>query len=312
MSSSVALAVAELRVIVGPTAAGKSAIATALAERHGAAIVSADSRQIYERFDVGTAKPSLADRARVPHHGIDVVPPTERYSAARFASDAAQWIASDVAADRATIVAGGTGFYLRALIEPLFVEPPMDHAARLSLQRWLDELPLDELRRWCLTLDPPRAALGRTQLQRAIEVALLTGERLSDLHARPPRPPLFRARYLVVDPGLVLHERIAARVDAMLDGGWPEEVSDLLGSVPDDAPAWNAAGYAVVRRLVRGDISRMHAREQVIIETRQYAKRQRTWLRHQLGGASVTLLDPTAPDASAIVDQWWTGTGVTA
>jgi len=100
MSSSAALAVAELPVIAGPTAAGKSAIALALADRHGAALVSADSRQIYQRFDIGTAKPSAEERARVPHHGVDVVPPTERYSAARFADDAEQWIAADHAAGR--------------------------------------------------------------------------------------------------------------------------------------------------------------------------------------------------------------------
>ena len=301
------MAVAELRVIAGPTAAGKSAIALALAERHGAALVSADSRQIYQRFDIGTAKPSPEERARVLHHGIDVVPPTERYSAARFADDAERWIAEDVAAGRESIVVGGTGFYLRAVFEPLFLEPPMDAEARTALQSHLGGLTTEELRRWCETLDPSRAPLGRTQLLRAIEVALLSGERLSDLHARPPRPARFRARYLVVDPGPVLHERIAARVDRMLEQGWPDEVRQLVRDVPEDAPAWNAAGYAVVRRLVRGEISRMHAREQVIIETRQYAKRQRTWLRHQLGTAPVTLVNPDASDAPAIVDRWWTG-----
>ena len=301
------MAAAELRVIAGPTAAGKSSIALALAERHGAALVSADSRQIYERFDIGTAKPSHDERARVLHHGIDVVPPTERYSAARFAEDAEQWIAADAAAGRESVVVGGTGFYLRAIFEPLFLEPPMDPAARVALQSQLGGQATEELRRWCEVLDPARATLGRTQLLRAIEVALLTGERLSALHARPPRPARFRARYLVVDPGPVLHERIAARVDRMLDEGWPEEVRQLVRDVPEDAPAWNAAGYAVVRRLVRGEISRMHAREQVIIETRQYAKRQRTWLRHQLGAAPVTLVNPDASDAMAIVDRWWTG-----
>jgi tRNA dimethylallyltransferase len=301
------LAVAELRVITGPTAAGKSAIALALAERHGAAIVSADSRQVYQRFDLGTAKPSAAERARVVHHGIDVIAPVERYSAARFAEDAEQWIAGDAGAGRSSLVVGGTGFYLRALFAPLFVEPPMDPIARAALQAHLDHLAIDELQRWCAELDPPRASLGRTQLLRAIEVALLTGQRLSDLHALPPRPPRFRARYLVVDPGPVLRDRIAARVDAMLDAGWPSEVEALMRDVPDDAPAWNAAGYEVVRRLVRGEISRMHAREQIVIETRQYAKRQRTWLRHQLGAAPVTLVDPDAPDAEAIVHDWWTG-----
>ena len=299
--------VAELPVVAGPTAAGKSAIALALAERSGAALVSADSRQVYRRFDIGTAKPSPEERERVRHHGIDVVDPTERYSAARFAEDAERWIGEDRAAGRRSIVVGGTGFYLRAIFEPLFAEPPMDPAARAALQSHLAALSSEELRRWCAELDPPRAALGRTQLLRAIEVALLTGERVSDLHARPPRPPRFRARYLVVDPGPVLHERIAARVDRMLEAGWPEEVRQLLADVPEDAPAWNAAGYAVVRRLVRGEISRMHAREQIIIETRQYAKRQRTWLRHQLGAAPVTMANPDATDAVAIVNRWWTG-----
>ena len=299
--------VAELPVIAGPTAAGKSAIALALAERSGAALVSADSRQVYRRFDIGTAKPSSEERERVLHHGIDVVDPTERYSAARFAEDAERWIGEDRAAGRQSIVVGGTGFYLRAIFEPLFAEPPMDPAARAALQSHLAALSSEELRRWCEQLDPARATLGRTQLLRAIEVALLTGERVSDLHAIPPRPPRFRARYLVVDPGPVLHERIAARVDRMLEVGWPEEVRQLLTDVPDDAPAWNAAGYAVVRRLVRGEISRMHAREQIIIETRQYAKRQRTWLRHQLGAARVTMVNPDAADALAIVNRWWTG-----
>ena len=299
--------VAELPVIAGPTAAGKSAIALALAERSGAALVSADSRQVYRRFDIGTAKPSSEERERVLHHGIDVVDPTERYSAARFAEDAERWIGEDRAAGRQSIVVGGTGFYLRAIFEPLFAEPPMDPAARAALQSHLAALSSEELRRWCEQLDPARATLGRTQLLRAIEVALLTGERVSDLHAIPPRPPRFRARYLVVDPGPVLHERIAARVDRMLEVGWPEEVRQLLTDVPDDAPAWNAAGYAVVRRLVRGEISRMHAREQIIIETRQYAKRQRTWLRHQLGAAQVTMVNPDAADALAIVNRWWTG-----
>lgn len=299
--------VAELPVIAGPTAAGKSAIALALAERSGAALVSADSRQVYRRFDIGTAKPSAEERERVLHHGIDVVDSTERYSAARFAEDAERWIGEERAAGRPSVVVGGTGFYLRAIFEPLFAEPPMDPAARAALQSHLAALSSEELRRWCEQLDPPRAALGRTQLLRAIEVALLTGERVSDLHAMPPRPPRFRARYLVVDPGPVLHERIAARVDRMLEAGWPEEVRQLLTDVPDDAPAWNAAGYAVVRRLVRGEISRMHAREQIIIETRQYAKRQRTWLRHQLGAAPVTMVNPDAADALAIVNRWWTG-----
>jgi tRNA dimethylallyltransferase len=305
MSSSAALDVAELRVIAGPTAAGKSAIALRLAERHGASIVSADSRQVYRGFDVGTAKPTLDERRRVVHHGVDVAEPAERYSAARWSAGAEQWIASDADVRRESLVVGGTGFYLRALFAPLFEEPEMDPRARSDIQSYLATLAGDELHRWCEMLDAPRAALGRTQQMRAIEVALLTGERLSALHARPVRPPRFRARYLVVDPGDVLRDRIARRVDTMLDRGWPEEVERLRNEVPDDAPAWNAAGYGVVRRLVQGEISRMHAREQITIETRQYAKRQRTWFRHQLGDAPVTRIDPDDANAAAIADRWW-------
>jgi len=301
------LAVAELRVITGPTAAGKSAIALALAERHGAAITSADSRQLYQRFDIGTAKPSLDERARVVHHGIDLLAPVERYSAARFAQDVERWIAEDERAARESVIVGGTGFYLRALFAPLFAEPPLDPDARRAVQDYCATLSTDELRRWCTALDPARSLLGRTQLIRAIEVVLLSGERLSAFHAQPPRAPRYRARYLVVDPGPILRERIAARVDAMFTAGWADEVERLLRDVPEDAPAWNAAGYEVVRRLVRGEISRMHAREQVIIETRQYAKRQRTWLRHQLGDAPVTHLDPDDPAASDAAERWWNG-----
>ena len=301
------MAVAELRVITGPTAAGKSAIALTLAERHGAAITSADSRQLYQRFDIGTAKPSLDERARVVHHGIDVIAPVERYSAARFAEDVELWIGEDERAARDSVVVGGTGFYLRALFAPLFAEPPLDPGARRAVQDYCATLSTNELQRWCVALDPTRSSLGRTQLIRAIEVALLSGERLSALHAQPPRAPRYRARYLVVDPGPVLRERIAARVDAMFAAGWTDEVEGLLRDVPEDAPAWNAAGYEVVRRLVRGEISRMHAREQVIIETRQYAKRQRTWLRHQLGDAPVTHLDPDDPAAAAVAERWWNG-----
>jgi tRNA dimethylallyltransferase len=301
------LADAELRVITGPTAAGKSGLALELARRHRATIVSADSRQIYRRFDIGTAKPTDAERRAVPHRGIDVVDPRERWSAARWAEDAERWIDEARAAGREVVVVGGTGFYLRALFSPLFEEPALDAARRLELQRELAALSTPDLRRWCETLDPGRAHLGRAQLLRAIEVAVLTGERLSDLHSRPTRAPRFRARYLVVDPGPLLAERIARRVDEMFAGGWTDEVRELMRTVPDDAPAWNAAGYEAVREEVRGVATHAAARERVIVETRQYAKRQRTWQRHQLDAALVTRLDPTATGAIDEAERWWNG-----
>ena len=291
-------------VVCGPTAAGKSAIALALALRHPITIIVADSRQIYRGFDVGTAKPSAAEQAAVPHRGIDLIDPAERFSAASWAARADRWIDETRTAGRIPLVVGGTGFYLRALFEPLFDEPELDRRARRQLEAVLAPFSFDELRRWCLALDPERAHLGRAQLLRAIEVALLSGYRLSDLHRARARPARRSARYLVVDPGPALAGRIEARLDAMLDGGWVDEVRGLIEKVPADAPAWNATGYRTVRDLVRGAIDRDAARHQILIATRQYAKRQRTWLRHQVHESLVTRLDPADPSSVALAERW--------
>ena len=294
-----------LRAICGPTAAGKSALALRLAERVGAAIVSADSRQLYRGFDVGTAKPSAEERARVPHFGVDVAEPTERWSAARWADACDGWIAEADAMGRAPLLVGGTGFYLRALAEPLFEEPPLDATRREALAVWLEGMPLSELRRWVTLVDPARAHLQRTQLARALEVALLTGHRLSDWHARAARPARHALRYLVVDPGPVLADRIAGRTDAMLAAGWVDEVRALMDRVPPDAIAWKASGYDAVRRHLLGELTLAETRELVVIETRQYAKRQRTWFRHQLPPSAVLRVNPDDPDADAIAAAWW-------
>jgi tRNA dimethylallyltransferase len=297
-----------LRVICGPTAAGKSALAMRLAARRSITIVSADSRQVYRDFDAGTAKPAAADRAAVPHAGIDVAAPTERYSASMWADQAERWIAESHAHGREPVVVGGTGLYVRALVRPLFDAPPLDADRRRRLDDVIGAMPVPELRRWCLALDPTKAELGRTQLLRAIETALLTGHRLSALQAAHARAPRFAARYLVVDPGAEhLPRWIAARAVAMLDAGWPEEVERLARTVPADAPAWKATGYGIVRRLVAGELTRDDAATAIAIETRQYAKRQRTWFRHQLAGAPVTVVDPTAAGADELVERWWHG-----
>jgi tRNA dimethylallyltransferase len=296
-----------LPVICGPTAAGKSALALRLAERVGAAILSADSRQLYRGFDSGTAKPTRAERARVPHLGVDVAEPTERWSAARWADACVQWIEEAAALGRAPLLVGGTGFYLRALAEPLFEEPPLDAARREALAAWLATLTLPELRRWAEAVDPDRAHLQRAQLTRAVEVALLTGRRLSDWHASASRPAGHELRYLVVDPGAALAERIARRVDAMLDAGWAAEVAALTERVPAEAIAWKASGYDALRRHLRGELSLAEARELVIIETRQYAKRQRTWFRHQLPASAVQRVNPDDPGTDEIVLAWWHG-----
>ena len=295
-------------MITGPTGAGKSALVMALARRVPLGIVSADSRQVYRGFDIGTAKPSAADRACVPHAGLDIAEPDTRYSAAAWAADAVRWMDDVRRLGREPAIVGGTGFYIRALTAPLFVEPELDAQKRRDIAAHLRTLTLAQLQRWCRALDPERAGLGRAQLERAIEVVLLTGIPLSRWHRDAPGAEPRHARYLVVDPGPALGQSLATRLDDMLDAGWIEEARALDARVPSTAPAWNATGYATVRSLARGEISRSAAREQILVATRQYAKRQRTWIRNQLPPADVTRIDPHEHDALDRALEWWNET----
>ena len=303
------MADADIRVIAGPTAAGKSAVALWLAEHFDCTIVSADSRQVFRRFDIGTAKPTTEERVRVSHRGIDVVDPTARYSAAMWSHDAEQWLSEAERSGRTPLVVGGTGLYLRALFEGLFEEPELDDARRAELALVLEEMPTSDLARWVEALDPGRSRLGRTQLLRAIEIALLTGRRISDLHRERRRHATRSARYLVVDPGPILAEHIASRINRMLAAGWLDEVRALAGSVPAEAPAWKGTGYRRMRDVVTGAVGIERAKELVLYETRQYAKRQRTWFRHQLPAERVTRLDPGSRDWRSHVARWFDGEG---
>jgi len=304
---------AEIAVICGPTAAGKSALAMSVAASTPCMIISADSRQVYRGFDVGTAKPTAAERAGVPHRGIDVADPADRYSAAQWATAAEGWIGEAMTAGLTPIVVGGTGLYLRAHFEGLFDEPELGAPRRRALERILGHMSVDDLRRWTQQLDPARAHLGRTQLLRAIEVALLTGHRVSALHRERARRPRWTARYLLVDPGPPLADRIVTRIDEMFRAGWEEEVHALAASVAMDAPAWNATGYRHVRAfVVDGSMTRAEAHERIVIETRQYAKRQRTWFRHQVPANQVTRVDPNAAHSADVVRRWFAETAARA
>ena len=301
-----------LNVIVGPTAAGKSALAMALARRFNLALISADSRQVYRGFDIGTAKPSREELAEVSHFGIDVKDPMDRYSAHEWASSVPGWIAESRSLGKDALLVGGTGFYLRALLRPLAPAPNLDEGRRARLEGWFDTQDLETLRRWCARLDPKRAHLGRTQLLRALETALLSGQRLGDVHAAHNRDSAVQAeplpvRYLVVDPGAPLAERIQARVQRMVQAGWLDEVQSLISTVPPTAPAWLASGYGVMRQHVAGALSRDAAIERVVIETRQYAKRQRTWFRHQITEGPVTRISPDEPRALDRAIAWMNG-----
>jgi tRNA dimethylallyltransferase len=292
-------------VICGPTAAGKSAIAQWLASKHDLLIISADSRQVYRGFDIGTSKPSEAELKAVPHRGVDVADPIERYSAAAWVAMAQDAIRQASSSKLQAVIVGGTGFYIASLFNPLFKEPELDASSRAAIQSALADESTENLRRWCSALDPARAHLGRTQLLRAIEIALITGTRLSDLHKSTASQSSYTARYLVVDPGPVLSTKIAVRTGSMFKNGWIDEVRQLMKTVPADAPAWNASGYRTVRQHVEGTLDRETAIEHIVIQTRQYAKRQRTWFRNQLKEEQVTQVSSEAPDWENAVHQWF-------
>lgn len=304
MSLSGGSDVRDIAIICGPTASGKSAIAMALAERTGALLISADSRQVYRRFDIGTAKPSSDDRARVAHAGVDIIDPGERYSAAQWSESAMSWLRLADERGQPVIIVGGTGFYLHVLESPLFESPAFDPQARAVVLAELELESTEALRARCAVVDAARAHLGRTQLLRALETQRLTGRPLSEWLQERARPSAVRGHYLLIDPGEVLRDRIATRVADMLAAGWEDEINALANDVPPDAPAWNACGYRELRAARDGSVSREHAIQRTIIDTRQYAKRQRTWFRHQLPPARVTPLDPSAADAVIRAAAW--------
>jgi tRNA dimethylallyltransferase len=303
-------------VIVGPTGVGKTAVVAAWAALEPITVVSADARQTYRGLDIGTAKPPGALLARVPHVGLDVVQPGERYSAGQFARDAARWLVEIRSAGRQPVVVGGTGFYVRALAEGLFHEPPLDAERRERLRAWTARLPVARLAHWAARLDRRFAGGGRQRAARAIEVALLTGRGLSWWQEHARATGAMRPWYIHLTlPRDALERRIADRVDAMLAAGLVDEVRRLLGRpVPPEAPGLDGVGYREVVAVLAGRLPEPALREAIVVATRRYAKRQETWFRHQLRdggrgtweGAVWTLDAVEAPEVLAvrIVDRW--------
>ncbi|MBI3982088.1 MAG: tRNA (adenosine(37)-N6)-dimethylallyltransferase MiaA [Gemmatimonadetes bacterium] len=295
-------------VIVGPTAVGKTALAVALARHWPIVVISADSRQVYRGLDIGTGKPTLEEREAAPHLGLDVVEPGDRYSAGRFARDAAGWLAH-VPAGRRAVIAGGTGLYIRALVDGLFREPPLDPERRKRLAIWAaGEV---RLARWAARLDPEYAGGGRQRAARGVEVALLTGRPLSWWQRMARAEGVMRPVYVRLTlPRAVLHRRIAERVHAWLAAGWVEEVRGLLRrGVPAGAPGLDAVGYREIIRRLNGDLGASDLADAIIASTRRYAKRQETWFRHQLGGWPVVTFDASESAealARRFIEHWET------
>lgn len=290
-------------MLVGPTAVGKTAVALALTQLLPVEVVSADSRQVYRRLDIGTAKPTRRERQRVRHHGLDVVDPGERYSAGRYAVEAARWVTAAREAGRLPVVVGGTGLYVRALAEGLFREPPLDLSRRRQLQAWAERLGDADLVRWASRLDPGFGGGGRQRALRAVEIALLTGHPLSFWQRAARAQGLITPWYVrLTVPRPVLHRRIQVRAAEMVRRGLFEEVAAVLaeGHRPG-APGLDAVGVREAVQYLHGERPRDTVVEAIVAATRQYAKRQETWFRHQLRGEVLTL-DATRPPAEVAAE----------
>jgi len=278
-----------LPVVVGPTGSGKSELAIRVALAAGGEIVNCDSLQVYCGFDIGTAKVPVAERHGVPHHLIDVIDPGQPFTAGDYARLAKAALREIAARGRIPVVTGGTGFYLRALLDGLFPGPSRDETLRTRLQRREEERP-GSLHRILQRLDPTAAARihpnDKNKTTRALEVRLIEGQALSALFERG-RAPLtgFRAIKLGLDPERkLLNARLNDRTRLIFERGLVDEVRQLLAAgVSRGAKPFESLGYKQALQVVDGNLTFEEALESTQLETRQYAKRQITWFRKEHG-----------------------------
>ena len=275
-------------LLMGPTASGKSALAATLASRFPVEIVSVDSAQVYRGMDIGTAKPSLTERRAVPHHLIDILDPTESYSAARFRSDAVRLIREISTRGRTPLLVGGTMLYFKALREGLSELPASDAAVRAQIDAEAAERGWPAMHSKLAEIDPQTAdrlkPSDAQRIERAIEVYRLSGEPMSRLLERKARTaPPFRLIQLALVPSdrSVLHRRIEARFDAMMEHGLVEELQGLRKryALRPRLPSMRCVGYRQAWQHLEGEFGVEALRERGISATRQLAKRQLTWLR---------------------------------
>ncbi len=295
--SSAASARPRVLALVGPTGTGKTELACALARRTGAEVISADSMQVYRGMDIGTAKPSAALRAEIPHHGLDLVRPDEPMSAGRFAAHARAVATAIVMRGRPIVLCGGTGLYARAFARGLVAGIESDPA----LRRELEARATGDLRAELARTDPESAArIGardRVRIVRALEALRLSGLPLSRMHARHRFGDApFDVRFLALDLERELHlRRLRERTLRMFEAGLAREVEGLFaaGFGPELRPL-RSIGYRQAAALLQGRASASAALEDTFIATRRYAKRQRTWFRSE---PELRWLDASSPDA---------------
>lgn len=278
-----------LLVLVGPTAIGKTALSLRIASSYGCEIISMDSMQVYRYMNIGTAKVSLEDRQKIPHHLIDIVNPDEHYDAARFAGDALRVIADIHARGKLPLLTGGTGLYLRALLEGIFPGAPSDERVRSSLRRRLETEGSSKLHEELTLIDPVSAERihvnDSQRVLRALEVFYLSGIPWSR-HLRDHRQLASPSRFTrVLEIGLtcdrpVLYERINERCRQMLDEGLEGEVKTLLDmGYHWQLKAMEAIGYRHMVGYLHRDYSWEEMTDLLARDTRRYAKRQYTWFR---------------------------------
>jgi tRNA dimethylallyltransferase len=285
-------------VLLGPTAGGKSEIALLLAERLRGEIVGADSRQVYKGLEVGTAAPTAADRSRVPHHLAAFLPPTETYSAGRYARDARAAIAEVEERSALAVIVGGSGLYLRALLDGLFAGPGRDEAVRAALAKRIQAEGLDALRAELERVDSE--ALARispgdsVRVIRALEVYQLTGTPISALRKMRRNESTPAKRYGIRWSRAALAVRIQDRIAQQLRDGFMEEARALLrAEIPPDSPGHHTLGYRELLHHLRGQGTLEEAVSTIALRTRQLAKRQETWFRRV---ADVRWFDLQSPD----------------
>lgn len=306
--------------MLGPTGVGKSEVAIEVAERLGGEIVGCDALQVYREFDAATAKPSAADLARVRHHLIDRIDPREDFSLADYVRAADDAIAEIVGRGRVPVVAGGTGMYLRGLLRGVIEAPPRDEALRARIRAWIARRGSERAHRVLARLDPATARrIGpgdRQRLVRALEVAVGSGRSLGARIEAQGTWASGRERYRSVKFGLdldrpALAERLARRVDDFFAAGLIEEVRAILAAgVPASANAFKAIGYRQTLAALRsGAVDRVALRDEIVVRTRQFAKRQRTWFR---GESDIEWLDAgngARAVADTIVARWTSEAG---
>jgi tRNA dimethylallyltransferase len=296
-----------LIAVVGPTASGKSELALRLARGHGGEIVSCDSLQVYRGLDIGSAKPTAEERREVPHHLVDVVAPDEPFSAADYARLGRRALAEIAERGRLAVVAGGTGLYLRALLQGLFEGPSRDEGFRSRLEDLADRYGDARLHRVLARADPSSASRievrDRVRVIRALEVLHATGRPMSTHHAEPTRPLVGVSIFTlgIAPPRPTLRERVERRTERMFDAGLLDEARGLLarGYGPELRPL-RAIGYRQALAVVRGETDEAAARRDIVAETMRYAKRQMTWFRHQ----TEALWSPDGESAHAVAAAW--------